>query len=207
MATITTIRGTAIPLPGNDIDTDRIIPARYLKAISFEGLGEYAFYDERFDSGGNSLPHPLNDERYRGGSFLLVDRNFGCGSSREHAPQALMRYGIAAFIGESFAEIFAGNSITIGIPVVTLPHEQLKRLMQRVEQQPSLQLELDLRAETVNAGGERYAFAMPPAYRNALLAGTWDSTAVLLDNRTRIEQTAASLPYINNFGAPTVGRY
>ena len=199
---ITTIRGTAIPLPGNDIDTDSIIPARYLKAISFEGLGEFAFYDERYDSAGNPQPHPLNDQRYQGGSILLVNRNFGCGSSREHAPQALMRYGITAIVGESFAEIFAGNCTTMGVPVLTLPGDTLRRLMQRATNEPKLPLQIDLRAGTLRLGehaDETHDFDMAAAYRSALLAGTWDATSVLLVNRPRIEQVAAGLPYLDNF--------
>ena len=130
-AAITAVQGTAIPLPGNDIDTDRIIPARYLRSVTFEGLGSEVFKDERFNDDGSAKAHPFNDDKYSGATLLIVGRNFGCGSSREHAPQAIMRFGIKAIIGESFAEIFAGNCTSLGIPVCTADEQTIDELQKQ----------------------------------------------------------------------------
>src|ERR687898_1894690 len=130
---ITNVEGTAVTIRGNHIDTDRIIPARYLKEVSFARMGEYPFFDERFDASGNLKPHPLNEPKYKGASLLFVNKNFGCGSSREHAPQALYRYGINTIVGESFAAIFAGNCTMMGAPTVTVASGDIERLMQAVE--------------------------------------------------------------------------
>ncbi|HUI70204.1 MAG TPA: isopropylmalate isomerase, partial [Spirochaetia bacterium] len=146
------IKGRGIVLPGDDIDTDRIIPARYLRLITFEELGKYAFFDERFDDAGKPKPHPLNDPRFTGGSILLVNRNFGCGSSREHAPQSLMRMGINAFVGESFAEIFSGNCTALGLPAVRVSRDDALQLQKLVEGDPTLEVSVDLEALTVMAG-------------------------------------------------------
>jgi 3-isopropylmalate/(R)-2-methylmalate dehydratase small subunit len=207
----TRMNGTALVLRGNDIDTDRIIPARYMKAVSFAGLGQYAFYDARYNQDGTKKDHPFNDSKYRGASILLVNRNFGCGSSREHAPQALQKAGIQALIGESFAEIFAGNCNAMGIPTVCLKPEDLEALMRMVEAEAGTKVEIDLAAERVAAGGAdrgsadrgsaEYPLTMPPAYRHALVSGTWDSTAVLLANLEAIRKTAGNLPYMAGFAA------
>jgi 3-isopropylmalate/(R)-2-methylmalate dehydratase small subunit len=149
----TVIKGRAVPIRGEDIDTDRIIPARFMKSITFEGLGQYLFYDERFDEAGNPKPHPLNDPRYQGATILLVESGFGSGSSREHAPQAIKRAGFKAIIGESFAEIFFGNAIAIGLPAVTLAPEDLAVLFQAVEANPELEVEIDLVSKEVRFGG------------------------------------------------------
>ena len=133
------ITGTGIPVPGNDIDTDRIIPARFMKCVTFDGLEQYAFYDERF-SGDTPKAHPFNDDRFLGGSILIVNKNFGCGSSREHAPQALVRFGMRAIIGESFAEIFAGNCTALGVPAVTASQDHITQLMQAVESDPKIRI-------------------------------------------------------------------
>src|SRR3989338_1893157 len=130
------IEGKGIPIQGNDIDTDRIIPARFMKCVTFEGLGKYAFYDERFDENGNKKKHSFNEEKFLKGSILIVNKNFGCGSSREHAPQALQKFGIKAIIGESFAEIFASNCAVMGIPTVTAPYDAIENLMMFVEEKP-----------------------------------------------------------------------
>jgi 3-isopropylmalate/(R)-2-methylmalate dehydratase small subunit len=193
------IEGRAIPLPGDDIDTDRIIPARYLREITFETLGQYAFYDARFDEKGAPKEHPLNDQRFTGGSILLVNRNFGCGSSREHAPQSLMRMGIKAFVGESFAEIFSGNCTALGLPAVRISHEDAVKLMRLVEAQPSLSLVVDLEAGVVIAGTERVPFTMPDSDRKALASGQWDTTAVLLAQEAAIRTTALRIPYVSGF--------
>ena len=194
------INGRAIPVRGDDIDTDRIIPARYLRCVTFDDLGQYAFQDERFTEDGEPKEHPLNDAAYKGGSVLLAGRNFGCGSSREHAPQSLMRYGVQAFIGESFAEIFFGNCTAMGLPAVTVDHETAERLMQAVEEDPQIGLEIDLEALEIRVGGEVLKCAMPDGVRQSLIAGTWDTTGVLLANKVAIRETADSIPYMNHFG-------
>jgi 3-isopropylmalate/(R)-2-methylmalate dehydratase small subunit len=193
------VEGRAIPLPGDDIDTDRIIPARYLREITFETLGRYAFYDERHDETGATKKHPLNDPRFAGGAVLLVNRNFGCGSSREHAPQSLMRMGIRAFVGESFAEIFSGNCTALGLPAVRVSHQDALRLMARVEAEPALTVTVDLEAGVVSAGGEKFPFTMPEADRKSLVSGQWDTTAVLLQNEAAIKATALRIPYVSGF--------
>ena len=194
------VTGRGIPLPGDDIDTDRIIPARYLREITFEALGKYAFQDERFDQAGKARPHPLNDPRYKGGTVLLVGRNFGCGSSREHAPQSLMRMGIEAFIGESFAEIFSGNCTALGLPAARVTHEDAVELQRIVEGAPSTAVTIDMEARTVSAGGRSFPFTMPESDRRSLVTGEWDTTSVLLSNEKAIREAAKRIPYVSGFG-------
>ncbi|WP_163335845.1 3-isopropylmalate dehydratase small subunit [Desulfopila sp. IMCC35008] len=196
---IKAVSGRAVPLPGNDIDTDRIIPARFLRCVTFEALGEQLFWDERFDERGQPLDHPLNNPKFGGGSVLLVNGNFGCGSSREHAPQAIKRFGIKAIIGESFAEIFAGNCTNLGIPVFTTNPETVQRLMQIVESKPETILDLDLEEASVTLGGETHPLTITDSSRTALLKGSWDSLEALLQNSDRIKDTYNQLPYINGF--------
>ena len=191
--------GRAIPMPGNDIDTDRIIPARYLKNVTFDGLGEAAFIDERAAERKAGRTHPFDDARYAGGSILVVGRNFGCGSSREHAPQALQRFGIRALVGESFAEIFSGNCTVLGIPVVRAAAADVERLQALVAEQPATEVTVDLEARQVAAGTLNCAADLPEGARLALVRGTWDSTTLLLANRDRIVATAGRLPYLNAF--------
>lgn len=193
------IRGRGIVLPGDDIDTDRIIPARYLRLITFEELGKYAFMDERFDESGKLKKHPLNDPRFRDGSILLVNRNFGCGSSREHAPQSLMRMGITAFVGESFAEIFSGNCTALGLPAARISREDAVTLQALVDANPALEVSVDLESLTVTAGGRGFPFEMPESDRKSLASGTWDTTAMLLANREAIKDTASRIPYLRGF--------
>jgi 3-isopropylmalate/(R)-2-methylmalate dehydratase small subunit len=184
--------GRACALRGDDIDTDRIIPARYLRAVTFEGLGEHAFEDDRKQAKGD---HPLDQERYDGAAILVVGRNFGCGSSREHAPQALMRRGFRAFVGGSFAEIFFGNCVALGVPCVTLAPRDLAELMDSVELDPAQEVTVDLEAGTVSCRAGRFPAAMPEGARSQLLEGSWNATAVLLEAGDAIERTAASLSY------------
>ncbi len=198
---VTRIAGTGIAVRGNDIDTDRIIPARYMKVVTFDGLGEYAFRDVRYSESGEATDHPFNDPRYRNASILLVNNNFGCGSSREHAPQALMRWGIRAIVGESFAEIFAGNCNALGIPAVTLEPQAIESLMRRVESDPSAEIEIDLREAELRCGRDRHPIGFVETYRQSLLTGNWDSTALLLESRAAIEKTASRLPYMSGFSA------
>jgi len=200
MKEIKQVAGTGVPVRGNDIDTDRIIPARYLKEITFSNMGKYPFFDERFGEGGVPKGHPFDDPRFKGASVLLVNQNFGCGSSREHAPQSLMRWGVKAIVGESFAEIFAGNCTMLGIPVVTVAPDKAARLQSLVEKAPKTGITVDLdRKAVVVEGAESLPFTMPEPKRRALLSGTWDSTGLLLANASKTAATAAKLPYVNNF--------
>ncbi len=193
------ISGRAIPVRGDDIDTDRIIPARYLKCITFDELGQYVFYDERFDEKGRPKEHPFNDERFKGAEILLVNRNFGCGSSREHAPQSIMRAGIKAIVGESFAEIFFGNCIQLGIPAVRLDHESIEELMAIVEKNPGTRVTVDIEKRIVRAGEKEYEVEIDESARNLFINGTWDTTSMLLSALDEIKATASKLPYINGF--------
>ncbi len=197
IAPITQVSGTAIPIPGADIDTDRIIPARFMKCVTFDGLGEYAFYDVRFDpESGEKTDHPLNDERFNGASILVAGINFGCGSSREHAPQSLTKYGFSAIIAESFAEIFYGNSTTLGLPCVSSTRKNIDILKAACAADPALEVSINLEAMTVTAGDLSFAVNMPASARQALLAGKYDPIKELLDNNDKIEATAASLSYV-----------
>ena len=193
------INGRAIPIRGDDIDTDRIIPARYLRCVTFDDLGQYAFQDERFTEDGQAKEHPFNEAAYHGSRILLAGRNFGCGSSREHAPQSLMRSGIQAFIGESFAEIFFGNCTAMGLPAVTVDHETVEKLMRIVEEDPQTELAIDLEALEIRVAGETLKCAMPEGVRRSLIAGSWDATGVLLANKEAIRKTADSIPYMSHF--------
>lgn len=191
---ITAVQGTAIPLPGNDIDTDRIIPARYLRSVTFEGLGTEVFKDERFNDDGSPKEHPFNEDRYAGANLLFVGRNFGCGSSREHAPQAIMRFGIKAIIGESFAEIFAGNCTSLGIPVCTVDEQTVEELQKMVRDEPQLDFALDLEAQTLSYRDKSVAVDINPAAKTALLAGTWNTLDELLQNEAAIDEVHNRLP-------------
>jgi 3-isopropylmalate/(R)-2-methylmalate dehydratase small subunit len=191
----TTIRGRAVPLRGEDIDTDRIIPARFMKVLTFEGLGKYLFYDERFDETGNPKPHPLNDPRYQGASILLVEAGFGSGSSREHAPQAIKRAGFRAIIGESFAEIFFGNATAIGLPCVTLAPEDLGVLFKAVEEKPDLEVEVDLVSKEVRFQGRTAPLFIPEETREALVEGLWDPIGELLQAGELLDEFDRRLPY------------
>jgi 3-isopropylmalate/(R)-2-methylmalate dehydratase small subunit len=192
MNRITLITGRALPLRGQDIDTDRIIPARYLRAISFEGLERHVFADDR-SSGG----HPFDDPHYAGATVLIVNRNFGCGSSREHAPQALQRWGIQAVVGEGYSEIFFGNSVQLGLPCLTAPPAGIEQLMQAIEQDPQTIVTVDLETMTVQAASLRIATDMPASARDALTSGLWDGTGLLLENFDAVRTVAARLPYIS----------
>jgi 3-isopropylmalate/(R)-2-methylmalate dehydratase small subunit len=190
------VTGPALPLRGHDIDTDRIIPARFLKAVSFDGLEEHVFEDDR--AGGR---HVFDDPAFRGASVLLVNRNFGCGSSREHAPQALQRWGIRAIVGEGFSEIFFGNAAQLGLPCVTVAATDVERLMARAETAPETQFTVDLADMRVTAGDLVVAASMPPAVRDALRSGLWDGTGLLLEHFEEVQATAARLPYLRHFNS------
>ena len=196
MSIIEQLTGTAVPLSGDDVDTDQIIPARFLKEITFEKMGEYLFYDARFNDDGSEKGHPLNDSCYKGGSLLLVGRTFGCGSSREHAPQAIKRYGISMIVGLSFAEIFAGNCRNIGVPVVTVQPEILNQLFEQVYRSPETSFTLDLKALKLVMADDAFDISMDDAKRGSFLEGTWDSLSVLKANKEQIDAVAGRLPYV-----------
>ena len=207
---IVSVDGTAIPLRGDDIDTDRIIPARYLKTISFEGLEAHVFEDDRsaaltagrsaaLTAGRKTVAHPFDDSRFAGASVLLVHTNFGCGSSREHAPQALYRWGIRAVVGVSFSDIFFGNAALMGLPCVTARREDVDALMARVEEQPDTRVRVDLQQLTCEAAGSSCAIHLPAAARDAFVSGAWDTTGMLLERFDEVRAVAARLPYVNGF--------
>ena len=194
------IRGTALPVRGDDIDTDRIIPARFLKAISFEGLEAHLFEDDRRElDAARPDSHPVSNPIYAGAALMIVNANFGCGSSREHAPQAIRRRGIRAIVGQSFSEIFFGNSVVLGMPCVTVTKETAEALMALVENDPRTEVAIDLGSMRVTAGGASYAIALPAAAREAFMDGSWDATGLLLENFDEVRAVAARLPYANRF--------
>ena len=197
----TVISGTGIPVRGNDIDTDRIIPARYLKSVVFEGLGEHAFEDDRAQLLAAGKLHSFDDPRFSEATVLVVNQNFGCGSSREHAPQALVRWhhGVKAVIGESFAEIFRGNCTALGVPCVTVDGATIEALQAGIEAAPAVKVELDLRSRTVSLGGKSYPVTIADGARTQFLEGRWDSTAELLAARDRILATARAIPYFHGY--------
>jgi 3-isopropylmalate/(R)-2-methylmalate dehydratase small subunit len=196
---IARISGPALVLPGDDLDTDRIMPARFLRAITFEGLETHLFEDERREASARGLTHPFDDAARRGARVLIAGRNFGCGSSREHAPQAIARWGIQAIVGESFAEIFFGNAVMLGMPCVTMSHADLASLAAAAASDAALEVSVDLEARTVSGGGRSFAAAMPEASRQALMTGAWDATALLLADYDEVRRTALGLPYIAGF--------
>ena len=192
---ITQVTGQVVYVPGEDIDTDRIIPARFMKCVTFDGLGEFAFYDERKNADGSDKSHPLNDPRFLGARILLSGSNFGCGSSREHAPQALYRFGIRAVAAESFAEIFFGNSTTLGMPCVVMARQDILALAGLVEEDPALLVTLDLLEGKVTAADMDFRATLPDHAREALVRGKWDAIADLLENVPEIRRVAGTLPY------------
>ena len=192
---ISEVQGTGIVIRGADIDTDRIIPARYLTTLTFDDLGQHAFEDDRKQQ----AEHPFDDARFQGASILVANKNFGCGSSREHAPQALTRWGIKAFIGESFAEIFFGNCVAIGLPCFTASADDIGALMGSVEANPQLDLTLDVSAQTVTCAGATYPATIPDGARGQFVEGTWNALGQLLDAGDAVATTAGQLPYTSKF--------
>lgn len=193
MSEIKTITGTGILIVGNDIDTDRIIPARFLRCVTFDGLGEQVFKDDRASANG---VHPFDQPQYQGANILVVNDNFGCGSSREHAPQALAKWGIKAIIGESFAEIFLGNCLAMGIPCVTAEAATVTQIQNLLEEQPETYVELDLSIPLVRCGDQSFSVTINEGNRQMLLTGKWDSCGQLVSNLEAIAATAAKLPYL-----------
>ncbi len=196
-----TITGTAIAVRGNDIDTDRIIPARYLKCVVFDGIGEHAFEDDRIQTKSSGKTHSLDAPVFAGAEILFVNKNFGCGSSREHAPQALMRWGkgIKAIVGESFAEIFFGNCVALGIPCLTVDESVIQKVMSANEDAPATVFTVDLETRTISYGDQRLPVSLSDSIRQQFLSGTWDVTAELLAAQDQIRATAAKLPYFNHW--------
>lgn len=196
LAKITQVSGTAVHVPGSDIDTDRIIPARFMKCVTFDGLGEFAFYDARFDKDGKPTGHPVDDPRHQGASILLSGTNFGCGSSREHAPQALYRFGFRAVIAESFAEIFFGNCTTLGIPCVMASAEDIAKVAAAVEVNPAIQVTVDVENKRVVFGDDSFSVNIPSTAHEALTSGKWDPIAELLEAKDAIHSRMTTMGWV-----------
>ncbi len=195
LAKITQVSGTGVYVSGSDIDTDRIIPARFMKCVTFDGLGEFAFYDVRFDKDGKPTGHPLDDPRFKGANILLSGTNFGCGSSREHAPQALYRFGIRAVIAESFAEIFFGNCTTLGIPCVCASASDIRVLANEIERNPQLEVTIDVGAGKVFFEDQEFGITLPGTAHEALTTGKWDPIAELLENKDAVHARITALGF------------
>lgn len=196
---ITTIEGTALPLRGDNIDTDRIIPARFLRAVSFEGLEQHLFVDDR----GQSAEHPVSNPAYESAALMFVEANFGCGSSREHAPQAIRRRGIRAIAGVSFSEIFFGNCVALGMPCVSIDPVAAKRFIDAAERNPRDRFTIDLQRMILAGAGLEVPVSLPSAARESFVEGTWDATGLLLDRYDEVEAVAARLPYLNGWSDPS----
>jgi 3-isopropylmalate/(R)-2-methylmalate dehydratase small subunit len=194
MSEVRTVSGRGIPLQGNDIDTDRIIPARFLRCVTFDGLGSQVFADDRAQTHGQ---HPFDLAQYQGASILVVNGNFGCGSSREHAPQAIAKWGIRAIVGESFAEIFLGNCVALGLPCVTATPEIVQQLQAALAENAQQVVDLDLAALQLQWSNVAAPVTMGESARQMMLAGTWDACGQLVAQADRVQATAANLPYFN----------
>lgn len=194
MSQVKVISGKAIAVVGDDIDTDRIIPARFLRCVTFDGLGEHAFADDRAQTKGK---HPFDLPQYQDASVLVVNNNFGCGSSREHAPQALAKWGIKAIIGQSFAEIFFGNCVAIGVPCVIASPAEIKQLQELIKDHPQAEVSVDLETLQVKSDNLSVPVKMNEGSRQMFLKGTWDNCGQLISNVENIKTTAAKLPYVN----------
>jgi 3-isopropylmalate/(R)-2-methylmalate dehydratase small subunit len=196
LAKITSVTGRAVNVPGNDIDTDRIIPARFMKCVTFDGLGEFLFFDVRHDPQGNKIEHPIDKPEHKGATILLSGANFGCGSSREHAPQAISKAGFKAIIAENFAEIFFGNSTTLGMPCVTASREDIAKIAAAVEANPQTEVTIDLEKLEARFAGQSVKIAQRESARDALVNGRWDAIGELIDGLPDVRTTAAKLPYM-----------
>jgi 3-isopropylmalate/(R)-2-methylmalate dehydratase small subunit len=193
---ITSVTGRGVFVPGNDIDTDRIIPARFMKCVTFDGLGEFLFYDVRKNTDGTEKPHPLNEARFKGATVLLSGANFGCGSSREHAPQAIQKYGFKAVIAENFAEIFFGNCTTLGMPCATASREDIAKIAAAIEKDPQTEIIVDVVKQEIRFAGQTVKAEVRAAARDALINGRWDAIGELLDGMADMKTKAAKLPYL-----------
>jgi len=193
---ITSVTGRGVCVAGNDIDTDRIIPARFMKCVTFDGLGEFLFYDVRKQPDGADKPHVLNEPRFRGASILFSGANFGCGSSREHAPQAIHKHGFRAVVAESFAEIFFGNCTTLGIPCLTASREDIARISAAIEADPGAEITVDVAGLEIRCGSLKVKAAIRAAAQEALVHGRWDPIGELLEGAAAVKAAAAKLPYM-----------
>jgi len=193
---ITEVSGTGVPIPGDDIDTDQILPARFMKEVTFDNMADYLFYDARRDSDGEFNDHPLN--RFEGASIAVINSNFGCGSSREHAPQAMMRWGVDGIVGESYAEIFRDNCKSLGIPAVTTDHETVVELQEWIEANPDGEIDIDVENEQVTYGETTIDVEIDHAMKEALVEGIWDTTALMYSNKSKVEATVDELPYVQS---------
>ena len=192
---ITQVAGRGVYVPGNDIDTDRIIPARFMKCVTFDGLGEFLFYDVRKNADGTDKPHPLNDPRFKGATILLSGSNFGCGSSREHAPQAIQKYGIRAVIAENFAEIFFGNSTGLGMPCASAAREDVAKIAAAIEKDPATEVVIDVAKQEIRFAGQTVKATFRDSARDALVNGRWDPIGELLEGLPSAKSTATKLGY------------
>jgi len=197
--TVTIITGSGIPLRGNDIDTDRVIPARFLKCVTFDGIGEHAFADDIKGLAAKGETHPFADTRFANAAILVTNQNFGCGSSREHAPQSLKRWGIRAIIAESYSDIFYGNCVSLAVPCFTVDHETCAKLQDVIESNPDGELTLDIAAATATGPCATVALQIQPGTQGQFLDGSWDGRAGLLENLEAAKEVAAKLPYVSNF--------
>ncbi|MFZ9535996.1 MAG: 3-isopropylmalate dehydratase small subunit [Vulcanococcus sp.] len=197
---ISSVTGTSVVVRGDDIDTDRIIPARFLKCVTFDALGPAAFADDRTELAGSAAgPHPFDRPEHQGASILLVNRNFGCGSSREHAPQALMRWGIRAVVGESFAEIFYGNCLALGIPCLVADHDTMLAIQAAAEANPAASFAVDVAEVRLSSGDHSWQLDLAAGPRQMLATGQWDATGQLLAHDAELQATAGRLPYLRQF--------
>lgn len=196
LAKITQVTGRGVQVAGNDIDTDRIIPARFLKCVTFDGLGAGLFADDRKAATAAGGTHSLDDPRFRGAAVLISGANFGCGSSREHAPQAIMKFGFRAVVAESYAEIFFGNATNLGLPCVSAAREDIQRVAAAVAANPALELTVDLTAMQLRYGSAAIPLQMRDSARDALVNGRWDAVAELLEGLAAVQATSARLPYV-----------
>jgi len=199
---ITSVSGTTVVVRGDDIDTDRIIPARFLKCVTFEALGPAAFADDRAELADDPAgQHPFDRPEHQGAAILLVNRNFGCGSSREHAPQALMRWGIRAVVGESFAEIFHGNCLALGIPCLVAGHDQMLAIQAAAAAAPAEPFQLDVSAARLDGAAQSWDLELAAGLRQMLTSGQWDATGQLVANAAALQATVQRLPYLQNFAS------
>ena len=194
LSPIKKVTGRAVPVEGDDIDTDRIIPARYMRCVTFDGLGEFLFRDIRQTPEGKSTNHPIDQAQFKGSTILVSGMNFGCGSSREHAPQAIVRAGFKAVIAGNFAEIFFGNSTTLGLPCVTAKKEDIEALTQLIKKEPSTEVQIDLEKLNVTAGKLSFTVEMKASAQQGLLSGRYDAIADLLANLPKVKELAKQLP-------------
>lgn len=196
LAKITSVSGKGVHVPGSDIDTDRIIPARFMKCVTFDDLGQYLFYDVRFDGNDEKRDHPLNDPKFSEASILISGVNFGCGSSREHAPQAIYRYGFRGLIAQSYAEIFFGNCATLGIPCAVASAEDIETVTSAVQADPSTEITIDVEACEVRFGDQKIPVTIVDTARDAFLSAQWDPIGELVDGMPEIDATASKLSYM-----------